>query len=180
LYLLLILNNKMNIFFQKLIKKSCVFLINTFLSTTKFFRLKRFMMNLSGFKIGKNTKIVGPFYIGTCAELIIGENCWIGGGLKVYGNGSVSISNNCDLAPDVAFVTGSHEIGPKERRAGDGISYKILIKEGCWIGARVTILGDITVCSSAIIGASSLVNKDIPSNVIVAGIPAKIIRDINV
>ena len=55
---------------------------------------------------------------------------------------------------------------------------KIEIENGCWIGARTTIMGNTTVMKGTIIGASSLVIKDIPANVIAAGIPAKIIKNI--
>ena len=163
---------------SKIKRKFFLFIINSFLSTTRYFILKRFLLNLAGIKIGKNTKVVGPIHIGTVAKLNIGEGCWIGSGLKIYGNGVVTVGNNCDFAPDVAFVTGSHEIGSKERRAGKGTSFEILIENGCWIGARVTIMGDIIILESSIIGTCSLVNKNIDSNVIAAGTPAKIIKNI--
>jgi acetyltransferase-like isoleucine patch superfamily enzyme len=161
---------------QKLFRKFSLLIINSLLSTTRFFKLKRILLNLSGMKIGKETKVVGPLYIGTVAQLSIGDECWIGSGFKVYGNGEVIIGDKCDFAPDVAFVTGSHEIGDEERRAGQGVSYVIEVGNGCWIGARVTILGNIKVSNSSVIGTCSLLNKSIPSNVIAVGVPAKIIR----
>lgn len=168
----------MILLFEKIIKKFCLLIINRFFSTTRFFNMKRRLLIISGFDIGKGTKVVGPLHIGTCAKLTIGNNCWIGSNLSIYGNGSVLIGNNCDLAPDVGFVTGSHTIGFPDRRAGEGVSYKIEIGNGCWIGARVTILGDVVLSDSLVIGACSLVNKNIPSNVIAAGLPAKIIKNI--
>jgi len=168
----------MNVLFEKIIKKICLFLINTFLSTTNFFPLKRHLLRISGFDIGKGTKVVGPVHIGTCAKLSIGSNCWVGSGITVYGNGIVIVGDNCDLAPDVGFVTGSHTKGTADRRAGEGVSYKIEIGNGCWIGARVTIMGDVLILNSSIIGSCSLVHKNIPSNVIAAGVPAKIINNI--
>lgn len=163
---------------NKIKRITCLYLINTFLSTTRFFILKRFLLNFSGIKTGKHTKVVGPIQIGTVAQLTIGEECWIGSGFTVYGNGSIIIGDKCDFAPDVAFITGSHEIGDVERRAGEGLSHEIVIGNSCWIGARVTILGDIKISNSSIVGACSLVNKGIPSNVIAVGVPAKIIKDI--
>lgn len=158
---------------KKILRILALFIINTFLCTTRFFSLKRFLLNISGIKIGKNTKVVGPISVGTVAKVIIGEECWIGSGFKVYGNGIVSIGDRCDFAPDISFVTGSHEIGSAERRAGVGVSFTLSVESGCWIGARVTFVGNTTVGKSSVIGASSLVNKDIAANVIAFGCPAK-------
>ena len=58
----------------------------------------------------------------------------------MHGNGTVVIGNNCDIAPDVTFLTGGHQIGNAERRAGAGETYQITVGSGVWIGARATIL----------------------------------------
>ena len=162
----------------KIKRKFILIIINRFLSTTRFFNIKNILLNLSGIKVGYNTRIVGPIKIGTVASLEIGKNCWIGSGLSIYGNGNVIIGDNCDLAPDIGFITGSHEIGTKNRRAGTGTSFKIFVDDGCWIGARVTIMGNILISKSSIIAASALVNKNVRANVIVGGVPARIIKSI--
>lgn len=165
-------------FINKVKKIIILFFINNFLSTTRFFEIKRNLLIYSGFEIGKGTKIVGPVNIGTCAKLSIGNNCWIGSGISIYGNGIVVIGDNCDLAPDIGFVTGSHLVGDVDRRAGEGLSYTIQIGDGCWIGVRTTIVGDICIHNSSIIGACSLVNKNVPASVIAVGVPARISKKI--
>lgn len=162
--------------FYKILRKLCLLIINTFFSTTNFFRVKNILLRISGISVGKNSKVVGPIKMGTVANLKIGSNCWIGSGLSIYGNGNVVIGDRCDLAPDISFVTGSHEIGDCNRRAGEGISFDIEVSDGCWIGARATIVGNIIINSSSIVGACSLVNKNIKQNTIVAGVPAKEIK----
>jgi len=168
----------MKIFFKKITRKVSLMLINTFFSTTNFFRIKNILLSVSGISVGKNSKIVGPIKMGTVASLKIGDDCWIGSGLKIYGNGNVFIGDRCDLASDISFVTGSHEIGDANRRAGEGISFNIDVADGCWIGARVTIVGNIHINSGAIVGTSSLVNKNVSKNTLVAGIPAKVINEL--
>lgn len=158
----------------KIIKKCNLFIINTFLSGTHFFAIKRFMMNIAGYKIGKNTKIVGPLIIST--NLSIGENCWIGRDFKCYGNGNVIIGNNCDIAPHVIFSTGGHEIGKQDRRAGEGVTYNINVGNGVWIGVNCTLCKNISIGDMSVIGACACVVNNIESNVIVGGVPAKIIR----
>lgn len=164
--------NKIN----KLKRKISIFIINHFLSTTHFFGLKRVLLNFGGIKVGYNSKVVGPFFCGTEIEIEIGEDCWIGRNFKIEGNGNVKIENNCDFGPSVMIITGSHEIGVKNRRAGIGISFSIKIEKGCWIGARSTIIGNITISKMTVIGSMSLVNRDIEENVVAVGIPCKSIK----
>jgi len=163
---------------KKVLRVLALFIINSFLSTTKYFAFKNFLLKIGGISVGKNSRIVGPIEMGTVADLTIGSNTWIGSGLKIYGNGKVRIGDNCDLAPDVAFVTGSHEIGDSDRRAGKGTSFIIEIHHGCWIGARVTIAGNIIINSGAVVGTSALVNKNVESNTVVGGVPAKKIKQL--
>lgn len=147
--------------------------INTFLSGPRLFRIKKILFQSIGIKVGESSKIVGPINIGTETKLIIGDNCWIGRNFSIDGNGKVVIGNCCDLAPEVIIATGSHIIGNETRRAGKGTSYTTIIEDGCWIGIRSTIIEGSNIKKGSIIGAVSLVNKDVESNIISVGIPAK-------
>ena len=159
---------------KKLKRKIGLFLINNLFSGTHFFKVKRNLLKMSGISVGKDTKIVGPLHIGTVAELTIGDNSWVGTDLKIYGNGKVYIGNCCDIAPEVAFVTGSHEIETVgNRRAGKGVSYEIYVKDGCWIGCRCSISGNTVIERGCVIGACSYVNKSLLENHICYGVPAK-------
>ena len=139
-------------------------------------KINKLLLNFGKIHVGSNSKIVGPFYCGTEVKIKIGENCWIGKNLHIEGNGTVVIKNDCDLAPDIMFVTGSHKIGSRYRRAGEGTEYKIIVNNGCWIGARTTIFGDISIGEGSVVGAAALVNKNVEENVIVAGVPIKTIK----
>lgn len=136
--------------------------------------IKRNLLNSIGCNIGENTTIVGPI---ECAGILItGKNCWLGKNLKVNGNGTVIIGNNCDLGPEVTFQTGGHQIGDVVRRAGNGETYTQIIGDGTWIGGRVTICNNTTVGKSCIIAGCACVIKDVPDNSLVGGVPAKLIR----
>ena len=150
------------------------YLINRIYCGAKSFEKKRNLLNKLGHSIGEGTKVVGPIDI--TGKLIVGRNCWIGKNFSVYGNGTVTIGDNCDIAPEVAFVTGAHAIGDAERRAGEGFNRNISVGNGCWLGARATIHNDIG--NSCVIGACSFVNKKIEDNSLAAGVPAKKIRDL--
>lgn len=154
-----------------------LFCVNHILAGTEYFELKRKILNGAGFEIGAGTKVVGPLFCS--AKLVIGENCWIGRNLSVNGNGTVIIGNNCDIAPEVAFLTGGHEIGTKDRRAGSGEIYTIRVEDGCWIGARATLGKEICVGTGSVVASCACVMDDVPENSLTGGVPAKVIRKLN-
>ena len=162
---------------NKLFRICIIFIVNSFLKGTRFFKLKASLLRFIGVNVGVSTKIVGPITMGGC-HLSIGDNCWIGANFTIHGNGSISIGSNCDVAPDVTFLTGSHEIGGSLRRAGLGKSTKIVVGNGCWLGANSTFLGDLVVNNSSIIGACSFVNKEVEKNCLYAGNPARKIKEL--
>ena len=159
-------------------RRLVLFLVNKIFCGTKpkYFEIKRKLLISIGYKIGENTKIVAP--IECSADLYIGSNCWIGKNLMVNGNGTVIIGDNCDIAPEVAFLTGGHKIGNEIRRAGLGETYKICVGDGVWIGSRSTILNSTTIGKSSVIAACACVTKDVEENVVVGGVPAKVIKEI--
>jgi len=156
-----------------------LFFINHFMAGNYLWKVKSCLIRLSGVSIGHNVKVVAPIKIDICSNVQIGDNCWIGKNLKIIGNADVTIGKNCDFAPDICLVTGNHEIGTYERRAGKGYCEPIHIGEGCWIGVRVTILSGVNVGNGSILAAGSVVNKSVDDNVVVGGVPAKTIKSLN-
>ena len=156
-----------------------LFMVNKVYVGTKprYFEKKRRLLNSIGFSIGEGTRVVGP--VECTGTLEIGENCWVGKNLNVNGNGSVVIGDNCDIAPEVTFQTGGHEIGDSSRRAGKGIVCSQRVGNGVWIGGRSTIVGNTTIGNSSVIAACACVVHDVEDNVLVGGVPAKIIRRLN-
>ena len=132
---------------------------------------------MAGAKIGRHVKIVGPVYFS--ARLSVGDNCWIGRNFTIYGSGSVTIGRDCDFGPEVVILTGSHQLGGSERRAGTGVRLKVEIGNGNWIGARATILGDTTIANGCVVGCCSLVNKNLSANCLAVGVPARVLRSLN-
>lgn len=151
-----------------------LFCINHILVGNRFFKAKRALLQLAGYRVGRGTCVVGPIHC--TARLTIGENCWIGGGLTVHGNGEVWIGNHCDLGPEVTFLTGGHAIGGRGRRAGTGESYCIRVADGCWLGAKSTLLRSMTMGSGSVLAACGCAVGDIPPDTLVGGVPAREIR----
>ena len=155
-------------------KRIWIFCINHIYAGTRWYEKKRALMRKLGHEVGEGTKIVGPIFC--TGNLSIGKNCWIGKNLIVNGNGAVVIGDNCDIAPEVTFLTGGHEIGDAKRRAGKGETYTIEVGKGTWIGARATIGRSIEIGNGCVIAACSCVMKNVEDNRVVGGVPAKEIK----
>ena len=129
----------------------------------------------------------------------IGENCYIeptfhsnfGGrhihfGNNVYCNFNVTmvddtyiyVGDNTLLAPNVVLATAAHPIDPELRNKGLQYNKPIRIGKNCWLGTGVIVLPGITIGDNVVIGAGSVVTKDLPSNVVAVGNPCKIIKEI--
>jgi UDP-2-acetamido-3-amino-2,3-dideoxy-glucuronate N-acetyltransferase len=137
-------------------------------------------VNLYGCKIGDNTKI------GTFVEIqknaVIGSNCKISSHTFICEG--VHIEDNVFVGHNVTFINDKY---PKavnsEGSMQDEKDWKVIptyVKQGASIGSSVTILCGITIGENSIIGAGSVVTKDVPPNTIVAGVPARVIRKIDV
>jgi len=148
------------------------------LPPTRCYRFKRFLAKKIGIHIDNGVCLNGYICFFGRGRVSIGRDSWIGIRNSFYCTqlAVIKIGANCDIGPDVAFIPGSHEIGCHARRAGEGTGGDIVIEDGCWIGARVTILGGVTISKGAIIGAGALVNKDVPADSIYAGMPARLVR----
>lgn len=148
------------------------------LPVSRFYSIKRRLLNQSGINVGIGGKINGGTRFYGRGYVSIGTETWVGPNCCFYTHHDVPIliGRNCDIAPDVRFVTGSHEIGPAVRRAGTGCAKAIQIGDGCWVGVGVTLLGGVKIGRGSILAAGSVVTKDVPEDCVAAGVPARVIR----
>jgi len=149
-------------------------LLSSVLPYTSFFTVKHYLARKAGIHLGKKVQICGRTHFLGAGDVFIGEHSWVGLNNTFYRTelAFIKIGKNCDLGPDISFVTGSHEMGEANRRAGKGTGGNIVVGDGCWIGARVTILGNVSIGSGSMIAAGSVVTKDLPANCMAAGVPA--------
>jgi maltose O-acetyltransferase len=157
-------------------------LLISFLPSTRFFIFKQKVFRFLCGSIGENTCINQGVKIFGNSRISIGRNSWIGINCIISSSnpGYVEIGKNCDIAPNVMIINGTHEIGDNNRRAGEGKSLNIKIGDGVWIGASSTIHGGAVIGNGSIIASGSVVMKgSFPENVILGGIPAKVIRKFN-
>jgi len=89
----------------------------------------------------------------------------------------VKIGDNCMIGPNVGIYTAGHSIEPKDRNKS-GYAIPIVIGNDVWIGGSCTILAGVTIGDNSIVAAGSVVTKSIPENTVVAGNPARVIKNI--
>lgn len=92
---------------------------------------------------------------------------------------AVTIGDGCDIGPQLLATVGTHDVGPPSRRAGADRSIPVRIEDGCWIGARVTILPGVTIGRSSVVAAGAVVTKSTAPGSLVAGVPARLIRTLH-
>lgn len=149
---------------------------NIILPPTHFFKIRVSVLSIAKFKIGNRVNICGRCWFYGKGSVSIGDDSWLSPGSVIYTHESVGIfiGQRCDLGPEIRIITGTHKVGNSTRRAGDGMALPITIGDGCWIGARSTILGGVTIGNGCVVAAGSVVTKDVPDNTMVAGVPARV------
>lgn len=108
------------------------------------------------------------------ANTFVGANCYFACSDDV----EVRIGECCDISFGVSFVCGTHFSGSHDRRAGVGFQLPIQVGSGTWIGCNVTILPGVTLGNGVIVGAGALVNRSFGDDVVIAGVPARVIRSL--
>ncbi len=132
-----------------------------------------------GAKIGRGVRLRANVDFGNDPSgITIGDGCYINRRCTFFADwgSAITLGRNVWLGPEVMLWTGSHEIGPSRQRCGDAVMGPIVIGNGCWLGARATVLSGVTLGSGCVVGAAALVNKDVPPDTLVAGVPAKVLR----
>lgn len=136
------------------------------------------MLEQRGGHVAAGARMAGGSRIIGCGCLAIGADSWVGpyGVFFTHPGAPITIGARCDIAPEVSFITGTHEPGNVSRRAGVDTARPIRVGDGCWLGTRVTVLGGVTIGDGAIVAAGAVVTKDVPPNTLVGGVPARVIR----
>ena len=118
--------------------------------------------------LGPESIFVGPVTIGS--DVNMNYRC------EAYA-GTV-IGDRCSIGPGVKFLTMAHEMGSEDFRAGNFYSEPIRVGDGAWIGGYSVVLGGVSIGRGAVVGAGSLVTRDVPDNTLALGHPAKVVKEL--
>ncbi len=129
-------------------------------------------------KTGENVNIGYDFYCDYGENIEVGENFYCNWGVCILDVCKVKIGDNCLIGPQVGIYTACHPIDRATRISGLEYGKPITIGNDCWIGGHAVINPGVTLGDNVIVGSGAVVTKSFPSNVIIAGNPAKIIKNL--
>lgn len=129
-------------------------------------------------KTGKGCWIESPFNCDYGYNITVGDNFYANTNCCILDCAKVTIGDNVWIGPNVGIYTPEHAFDSEERTKGYELALPVEIGDNTWICGGVSITGGVKIGSNVIIGAGSVVVKDIPDNVLAAGNPARIIRKI--
>lgn len=140
-------------------------------------------------KVGENVLVDAPLYCDHGDNIFIGDNVVIGMNCTFVDNQEIHIGNQVMIASNVQIYTASHPVLPKERLVPDwkerGTTFfrtyarSVVIRDNAWIGGGCIILPGVTVGENSVVGAGSVVTRDVPDNCVAAGNPCRVIRSLD-
>lgn len=139
--------------------------------------LDRALRSLLG-RAGKNAYIEPPFHCDYGWNIEVGDNFYANYNLTVLDVGKVTAGDNVQIAPNVSLYTAGHPLHPDSRNSGYEYGIPITIGDNVWIGGNVVVLPGVTIGSNSVIGAGSVVSKDIPAWSLAVGNPCRVVRQI--
>ena len=145
-------------------------------ASTTIDEMRQRLGELIGRAIDKSSTVFVPFHTNFGKHITIGKGVFINHACSFLDLGGITIEDDVQIGPRVNLVTENHPIDPSRRKYLD--LKPIVIKRNAWIGAGATILPGVTIGENSIVAAGATVNKDVPDNTIVGGVPAKVLRAI--
>lgn len=127
--------------------------------------------------VGAAFQIEAPIFCDVGAHIYVGDNFFANAGCCLLDVAEIRIGHNVFFAPNVQLYTATHPLDHLERRSAES-GRPIVIGDDVWIGGNAVVLPGVRIGSRCVVGAGSVVTKDVPSDVVVAGNPARVIRQL--
>lgn len=140
--------------------------------------IREIFSRLTGKPVDENFGLFPPFSTDCGKNIHVGKNVFINSGCCFQDQGGIFIGDGVLIGHNVVLATLNHAVDPQKR--SDMFPAPIRIGNNVWIGAQATVLPGVTIDDGAIVAAGAVVTRDVPANVIVGGVPAKIIKNIEI
>ncbi|WP_211254572.1 sugar O-acetyltransferase [Cellulomonas cellasea] len=129
--------------------------------------------------VGEGTEIRPPFFVDYGTQIRVGARCFANYGLVALDVATVTIGDDVQMGPNVQLLTPTHPVEPGPRRDKWEAAKPIVIGDNVWLGGGVVVLPGVTIGANTVVGAGSVVTRDLPANVVAVGNPARVVRTID-
>ncbi|MFZ1362600.1 MAG: sugar O-acetyltransferase [Candidatus Nanopelagicales bacterium] len=129
--------------------------------------------------VGDDVEIRPPFFVDYGENISIGARTFVNFNLTALDVAAITIGQDCQIGPNVQLLTPTHPVDPEMRRDKLEAAKPITLGDNVWLGGGVIVCPGVTIGDNAVVGAGAVVTKDIPPNVIAAGNPTRVIREIS-
>jgi maltose O-acetyltransferase len=129
-------------------------------------------------QIGQNSFVEPPFYCSYGQNIYIGDYVFLNVLCTILDCNEVVIGHHVMIGPSVQIYTAAHHLQAKIRNQGWEIAKPIVIEDSVWIGGSAILLPGVSIGRNAVVGAGAVVTRNVPANMVVAGNPARVIREI--
>lgn len=126
-----------------------------------------------GGPLGETVTVYPPFFTDNGLNTTFGENVFVNQGCTFFDQGGISIGAGTMIGPKTNLITSGHPVPPTERREYI-LAAPVVLEDNVWLGAAVTILPGVTVGENSVVGAGTVVTKDVPPNTVVTGAAASV------
>lgn len=127
----------------------------------------------------KNVEIISPFICDYGSLTEFGHDVFVNSNAYFMDGGRITIGNHVFIGPNTGFYTAAHPLDYASRNDGLEKASPIVIGNNVWIGAHVVIMPGVSIGDGVVIGAGSVVTRDIPNNTVAMGSPARVVREID-
>lgn len=130
-------------------------------------------------QMGQNVVVESPFYCSYGRHIFIGDHSYLNFGCTILDNNEVWVGRHVMIGPSVQIYTAAHALSVVARNKGLETAKKIVINDNVWIGGGAIILPGVVIEENAVIGAGAVVTRNVAANTVVAGNPARVIRNLS-
>ncbi len=129
--------------------------------------------------VGEGCYVEPPLHANWGKHTSLGNGVYANFNLTLVDDTYITIGDHVMIGPNVTLATAGHPIDPDKRRKPHQFNIPIVIKSNVWLGAHCVVMPGVTIGENSVIGAGSIVTKDIPANVVAVGNPCRVLREIN-
>ena len=130
-------------------------------------------------RIGQDSMIEPPFYCSYGRNTYLGDHVYLNFSCTILDNNEVHIGNHVMVGPAVQIYTAAHPLEAESRIQGWEVAKQIVIEDNAWLGGGAIVLPGVRIGRNAVVGAGAVVSRAVPANTVVAGNPARVIREID-